>query len=113
MTDNPASDFLRLFAVALVNLPGVLVFSRLNGKGVFFPFDTETIVTEPEKAERRLADLFVMIDRARKGSAGSEDVIENLGEGTDTVYTTINYAIDAGNSIQILRANAGSHGLGA
>ena len=40
-----------------------------------------------------------------------DEVIENLNEGTDTVYASVSYALDAGSSIQFLRANAGSVGL--
>jgi len=40
-----------------------------------------------------------------------DSVAETVGEGTDTVYTKINFTISSGNSIQILKANAGSTGL--
>lgn len=38
-------------------------------------------------------------------------VIENVGEGTDTIYTNVNFILQAGSSIQYLRANAGATGL--
>ena len=37
-----------------------------------------------------------------------DSVIENLSEGTDTVYASVSYGLDAGSSIQFLRANSGS-----
>lgn len=40
-----------------------------------------------------------------------DSVAETAGEGTDTIYTKINFTISSGNSIQILKANAGSTGL--
>ena len=40
-----------------------------------------------------------------------DSVAEVVGEGTDTVYTKINFTISPGNSIQVLRANAGPTGL--
>ena len=40
-----------------------------------------------------------------------DSVIENLNEGTDTVYASVSYALDPGSSIKYLRANAGSTGL--
>jgi serralysin len=38
-------------------------------------------------------------------------VTENPGEGTDTIYTRINYTIGTGSPIEVLRANAGTTGL--
>jgi Ca2+-binding RTX toxin-like protein len=40
------------------------------------------------------------------------DVVnEKLGEGTDTVFASVNYALIAGQEIEFLRANAGVTGL--
>ncbi|MFE1602316.1 beta strand repeat-containing protein [Methylobacterium sp. ID0610] len=41
----------------------------------------------------------------------ADQVIEKAGEGTDTVYSSISYALAAGQEIEALRANAGSTGL--
>ena len=38
-------------------------------------------------------------------------VTENAGEGTDTVFASVNYALPAGSTIESLRANAGATGL--
>ena len=40
-----------------------------------------------------------------------DTVTENPGEGTDTIYTSINYTIGTGSPIEVLRANAGTTGL--
>ncbi len=40
-----------------------------------------------------------------------DTVTENAGEGTDTVYASVNYSLSAGTSIEFLRANAGASGL--
>jgi Ca2+-binding RTX toxin-like protein len=40
------------------------------------------------------------------------DVVnENLGEGSDTIFASVNYALTAGSEIEFLRANAGATGL--
>src|SRR4029077_5832285 len=36
---------------------------------------------------------------------------ENVGGGTDTVYAGVNYALQAGQEVEALRANAGATGL--
>jgi Ca2+-binding RTX toxin-like protein len=38
-------------------------------------------------------------------------VTEVVGEGSDTVYASVNYALMAGTEIELLRANAGATGL--
>ena len=38
-------------------------------------------------------------------------VTENMGQGTDTVYASVNYALAAGTEVEALRANAGATGL--
>ncbi len=41
-----------------------------------------------------------------------DDVVtENLHEGTDTVYASVNYALQVGQEVEFLRANAGATGL--
>lgn len=39
---------------------------------------------------------------------GGERIVEHDGEGTDTIYTSNNYALEAGSSIEFLRANSPS-----
>ncbi len=41
----------------------------------------------------------------------ADQVFENVGEGTDTVYTKVNYTLVAGQEVEVLWANAGSTGL--
>jgi len=38
-------------------------------------------------------------------------VVEATGGGSDTVYASLNYSLDAGQEVEILRANAGAAGL--
>lgn len=38
-------------------------------------------------------------------------VTESAGQGTDTVYTSVSYALPSGSAIEFLRANAGATGL--
>jgi Ca2+-binding RTX toxin-like protein len=43
--------------------------------------------------------------------AATDVVTENPGEGTDTVYASVNYNLSAGSEIEFLRANADTTGL--
>jgi Ca2+-binding RTX toxin-like protein len=79
-----------------------------SGDDVIYAFDGNDIVDGGAGADRM------------SGGAGNDKyyvdnlgdvVLEGAGEGTDTVYTKVNFAIDAGASIQYLRANAGATGL--
>ena len=49
-------------------------------------------------------------DRFYVDSAG-DVVTEAVGEGTDTVYASVGYALGAGSAVEFLRANAGATGL--
>ena len=39
---------------------------------------------------------------------GADQVFEAVGGGTDTVWASVNYTLQAGQEVEFLRANAGS-----
>ena len=41
----------------------------------------------------------------------ADKVFEAVGGGTDNVYASVNYALQAGQEVEALRANAGATGL--